>query len=565
MEKNKVQVLKTQEEGAGEGEIYNPVFYERIPLDYLRQAAQHAYDNPADVSANLGARIDEEYLERVLNAKDATTGEALGVAWYDRYGNDVTALRTRGLKLKATLVGTETEASDYGGSMNYTSQELGLCTNGGLSNPCLDGGSNKYTWGKAFNDLDPRGRNVSNKTTFGLFKIEWVVDPDYEGTRNDGTKSHYITDPADSRFLDENELITGSQLDEANRRLRPVDRPDYTSAVVEVGDTVSIAFPVRAAEENLPQVYKNLDDSTTTATNADGTANTTGLKPAYLPRLGEYYFSSYHLHCGHAGCAAGGFFTNPGVGVTDFGLSNAVTGVNRVATENVLMDMDSLLHESAFTADKPKHVDTYEMFNHAYTFIPGTASNVKRPSGGYIAENVTNTTNWENSNDYGSSGSNGQFMDADVVTANNKQKVSYLLTGTPTTGTVADAAMGLPNQFSLVSKDSWSLSGSTTTGKVARDYFTFVTSSRIADALATVTGGRSNTQTEVVNLGTGEGSLRESAAKLSATPLVWSQTRLHMQKAWLTTTSEMVSDFDSRVGDANAADDYQAARQTEAA
>ena len=187
---------------------------------------------------------------------------------------------------------------------------------------------------------------------------------------------------------------------------------------------MSIAFPVRAAEENLPQVYKNLDDSTTTATNADGTANTTGLKPAYLPRLGEYYFSSYHLHCGHAGCAAGGFFTNPGVGVTDFGLSNAVTGVNRVATENVLMDMDSLLHEAAFTADKPKHVDTYEMFNHAYTFIPGTASNVKRPSGVYIAENVTNTTNWENSNDYGSSGSNGQFMDADVVTANNKQKVS---------------------------------------------------------------------------------------------------------------------------------------------
>ena len=151
---NTPRVLKTQEEGAGEGEIYNPVFYERIPLDYLRQAAQHAYDNPADVSANLGARIDEEYLERVLNAKDATTGEALGVAWYDRYGNDVTALRTRGLKLKATLVGTETEASDYGGSMNYTSRELGLCTNGGLSNPCLDGGSNKYTWGKAFNDLD---------------------------------------------------------------------------------------------------------------------------------------------------------------------------------------------------------------------------------------------------------------------------------------------------------------------------------------------------------------------------------------------------------------------------
>ena len=173
-EKTKLQVLKTHEEGAGEGEIYNPVFYERIPLDYLRQASQYAYDDAASVSGNLGARITEEYLESVLNAK-ADDGSALGIAWYDRFGNDVTAERTRGLKLKATLVGTETEAADYGGSMNYASQELGLCTNGGLNNPCLDGGSNKYTWGKTYNDLDPRDKNVSNPTTFGLFKIEWEI------------------------------------------------------------------------------------------------------------------------------------------------------------------------------------------------------------------------------------------------------------------------------------------------------------------------------------------------------------------------------------------------------
>ena len=204
-------MLKTHEEGAGEGEIYNPVFYERIPLDYLRQASQYAYDDAASVSGNLGARITEEYLESVLNAK-ADDGSALGIAWYDRFGNDVTAERTRGLKLKATLVGTETEAADYGGSMNYASQELGLCTNGGLNNPCLDGGSNKYTWGKTYNDLDPRDKNVSNPTTFGLFKIEWVVDPEYK----DATGRTYITDPADSRFLDENELNTGSQIGRAH-------------------------------------------------------------------------------------------------------------------------------------------------------------------------------------------------------------------------------------------------------------------------------------------------------------------------------------------------------------
>ena len=54
--------------------------------------------------------------------------------------------------------------------------------------------------------------------------------------------------------------------------------------------------------------------------------------------------------------------------------------------------------------------------------VPGTASNVLRSSGGYIHESATNTMSWTASNDYGSSGSNGQYVDADVITANYRQK-----------------------------------------------------------------------------------------------------------------------------------------------
>ena len=564
----------TQEQSAGEGELYNAVFYERIPLDYLKQAAKYAYTDTATISQKNGTDIDAQYLENVLNARNED-GSLANVTWTDRFHQDVTDLRTRGLKAKVTLVGTTTEAADYGGSMNYTSRPLGICTYVSANQPCLYGGQSVYTSGKTYNDINPRAEGVSNTTTFGLFRVEWVVD--------DSVAGGYITDPGEkrvvggaevasgtgeSRFLPDNELNTGSQLDTINRTLRPVDRPDYTSNVVEVGDTLSIAIPMRAATENLPQVYKNLDDSTTTAKNADGTPNTTGMEPAFMPRLGEYYYSSYHLHCGHTGCAAGNFFVSPGPGVDDFNLSNNMTGTMRVQTQNVLLDMDSLLRESAVTADKPKHVDIHRMFNYALTFIPGSASNVRKNGSGAIGENVTNTTNWEYSNNYGSSGSDNQLVDADVMTANNRQKVTYLLTEKlPAGATVDMARTSLPLSYSYVTAGQTRTTGSTDSGYVVRDYFRYVTASRIADALATAAGGRATSvqDLKVSMADTGAAALADgttvSGAKAtSATPLVWSETRMHMQKAWLATTSEMVSDFDNGYGAMNGTDDYQAAR-----
>ena len=285
------------------------MFFERIPLDYLRQAAGYnSALGTGEVADKIGSKIDTAYLEGVLNTRD-TNGTLKYINWTNRYGDAVTAQRTRGLKVKVMLVGTEKKTPDYGGSMNYVSRELGICTNGGINNPCVNGGSGVYTWGKAYNDIDPRGANVSNETTFGLFKIELVVDDQYKDSENNGP----IYDPSESRFVPENELNTGSQLSTYDTSLRPVDRPDYTSSVMEVGDILSIAFPVRAAEENLPQVYKNLDDSTTTATNADGTPNTTGAKPAYL-RVWRVLLLQLPPALRTRRCAAGNFFTNPGVG-----------------------------------------------------------------------------------------------------------------------------------------------------------------------------------------------------------------------------------------------------------
>ena len=92
--------------------------------------------------------------------------------------------------------------------MNYESHERGVCPNGGLKNPCTLGGSSNYTAGKTYNDIVPTDEGVSNTTTFGLFKIEWVMDDQYDGIAGVADP----TDPADTRFLPENELKTGSQL-----------------------------------------------------------------------------------------------------------------------------------------------------------------------------------------------------------------------------------------------------------------------------------------------------------------------------------------------------------------
>ena len=141
-------------------------------------------------------------------------------------------------------------------------------------------------------------------------------------------------------------------------------------------------------------------------------------------------------------------------------------------------------------------------------------------------------------------------------TANYRQRVSYLTTGTPTTSTVAAAKAGLPTQFSLVTRDQWSLSS----GGAPPRATTRATRSPSSFPAASPTPCLQPRPLRPHPGRHGIG-IQDTAAEVSATPLVWSQTRLHMQKAWLATTSEMVSSFDDEYGAANANDDYQAARR----
>ena len=180
-----------------EGEIYNPVFYERIPVDYLKAAD--------------GSTIDAAYLEAHLQGN---------VRWLDKDGNDVSADRLRGMKLQVTQVPYSEApqyAADTGGMMNYTSTQMG------------------YTptrRGKPFADMNPTTDGVSEQTEFALFRIEWVADPTAEES--------------------------GSVVPPGREEVSPVDLVVPGTTCVEVGDTIELWFDVTAAIDGLPQVYNVL-------------------------------------------------------------------------------------------------------------------------------------------------------------------------------------------------------------------------------------------------------------------------------------------------------------------
>ena len=167
-----------------------------------------------------------------------------------------------------------------------------------------------------------------------LFRIEWEIDPSYSGER------------------------PGSLVPAFREEINPIDLAIPGTVCVETGDTIEFWFDVRAAVDGLPQVYGDMSRTMG--------AITQGEEPVYFPRVGEYWHS-YQWYNWNVNPSSGGSFTNAAPG-----------GIFPVNNGSVLMDMDSLLHESAFTACCPKNTDRWEMFDGSLTFIPGE-SRIKSP------------------------------------------------------------------------------------------------------------------------------------------------------------------------------------------
>ena len=376
-----------------EGDLYNPVFYERIPVDYLTTEGRQ--------------QIDAAYLEAKIQNS---------ISWVDGDGVDVLNSRTRGMRLQVTLI-DEKKALDYGGAVEYDRK----------------GSNGSY---RSFADLKMTEDNV-DATTFKLFRVEWI---------NDGS-------------------AVGSEVDPSRETLHPIDEIAPGSTRMEPGDQISFDFPVRAAIDGLPLVRAEYGD---------------GVSAAFLPRMAEYAVGPYVSPLNPIG--------------ESFASEGGRSGVTFINTSHDLMDMDSLIHESAFSGDKPDDTDLWEAFDGTYTYIPGSSVNDR------------------NSSYTGQYGDNDTFLDEDSKTARTYQETRY----TPTVGS------GNKNE-----------DGST--------------ANRNNAYLRTVTNDKSGQVRDVDDVVVRPRTQEICPVNVAGatTPLVWSQTRVHMQKAWLATSSELIAPTDT--------------------
>ena len=271
---------------------------------------------------------------------------------------------------------------------------------------------------------------------------------------------------------------------------------DGDRIAMEIGDIIEVNFAVTAATDNLPQVW--LDQ--------DGNLGTAGdQSPAYFPRVGEYY-SEYKYWSDNR---VNGLLTSLGTS-SDFGAIGA-DRLLQVGNANKVMDMDLLMHDAAFSGDLPEQSDRWEMLDASYTFVPGSSSNL---------------TTHEDNGDHGESGRNDVLLDEDSRTERNVQQVRY---------TPRLEGDSYANRDRLP-QDIWAVTPNSTTdnrgqdGNLSRDWYELVTEPR--------TDGDKNNASE---------------RWASSTPLVWSETRVHLRTAWLASASQMVPEGTN--------DDYKSERR----
>ena len=173
--------------------------------------------------------------------------------------------------------------------------------------------------------------------------------------------------------------------------------------------------------------------------------------------MGEYYYTDYW----YEGSGWTGHVSPLRNNGDELGAGTAWTDDNvrdyrqtlRFATENVVMDMDYLMLDSAFSGDKPEQTDTWEMFDGSYTYIPGEDNSYGQYSTGWdingwgingIGCYAHNGSGSPHSNIV-STGSvdsvtNGYLLDTDMKTSNNKQVVRYTPRPKPGTKSSGDPA-----------------------------------------------------------------------------------------------------------------------------
>ena len=245
--------------------------------------------------------------------------------------------------------------------------------------------------------------------------------------------------------------------------------------VLQPGEQIEFCYSATIRKEDLPMVYTT---STYEEDATESTMDSDGLHPAYFPRIGEYY--QYGLiHYGSESLSPNGnlYPMLPGGFSNNY---NANINYKQVQNSTIQMDMDYLMHDIGFSADKNTQVDMWEFLDQTMTHIPGSST-------------TTGTI----------SGQNNVLLDEDAQTAKNWQSVKY---NANSDITEADQLQMLPQTVAYMANGA------------NRDWFKLAMHMRNADHADW-----------------------ETLDATKDTPVIWSETRLHLQKAWLATSSEFLS------------------------
>ncbi len=443
--------------------------------------------------------VYEKIPTKYVDPKGLTANNGVTVKWTDKDGEDVLSERLKGVQVKVEEFGEAIKAPDYGGEMTYRSDWKTFKADYSTSSV------------KPFNDLDPREENVSATTEFQMYRIS------FEG----GSEEHPVA--------------------------------------MEPGDMIEVWFEVEAKTDDLPQVYTLLDEELSSGQK----------EPAYFPRVGEYFVGGHEP----GGYNWDDFVVSPlsdwsssnanvpsdGFGVTNVNWSEADGGFRKVSNGSDLMDMDSLMRDAAMSGDRSEKSDVWEMFDGASTYIPGSSVNAQDTA------YYTNRSGGDPDNaSYGWRGNDRVFIDEDSKTARTHQRVRY--TPDPDGAlSVSDAPLyradGLPEKAAYMTRDvdtkrepakgnvletirrnqgdRWETNQEAGgwADAYVRDFYTFVTEPR------TLGSGDNANWAELIH---------------SETPLLWSENRVHLQAAWLATSSRFTAaDTESESPDYKATRHYE--------
>lgn len=307
-------------------------------------------------------------------------------------------------------------------------------------------------------------------------------------------------------------------------------RDDGSEVRMEVGDRLELWYQVRASVDNLPQVMLDQDSNLATTDDRDPMANF----PNRVAGSG-----TQHIY-------------PPLTEISDD--DNKYGTYQGGRWKGDTLSMDFLVHDSGFTVDRPEKADLWDMLDGTRLYVPGADTSWNGGRARFDWWGDGNNFKWDDADAYmawsnkqavqrvrytplSSRVANGNVpVAADAVTADDRDALPFDVdyvepSGTDFVGRVTagtyDAVRhwyGARTLLGVISRDQWSRAMK----------FRLLTVDDGGNVVHDQTDTDPNDNTKYARKGG-----VQAATRNDVTPIAWSETRSHLRRAWLATSSSI--------------------------